>query len=317
MPANRLMYNIQTATPYLYNVELKYSNSGIQMKLFQPIGALTPYEGLTLEQIYSTQRGIDYNAVLNIDNFFVYPTSSRSLPVPTNNTFSLDLPTGNGNKVYMYTRETSVAANGDHVITVYRYAPISNLDYSDADATGASTLNTISAQYYTRSQKEFTLPISEFKTFISSTTTELKTAFETFVKDYATKSNIVADFNAKVWSSETEWSVSNGAYNSVFFSLVCPSQQSRSTIPPKFFSLATVQSSCKAVYVSRHPLITSFNKFGVPVYSVSAWGGVKSSSASVKNLIVNSGYNTPVTNNMSNINKNTVIGHKNNSLGIA
>jgi hypothetical protein len=317
MPANRLMYNIQDSSPYFYMTDLINSNSGITMKLFQPVNATTPYPNLTTSQIYSTQRNVDYNAIITIDNFFIYPTSSLSLPVPTNNIFALDLPTGNGNKVYMYTREASIAANGDHVVTVYRYTPVSNLDYNNVDATGAPTLNSISAQYYSRSKKQFTLPVSEFKTFISSSTTDLKTSFETFVKDYATKNNIVANFNSQVWGPETSFEIPNGTYNSVFFSLVCPSQQARSTIPPKFFSVTTDQSPCKAVYVTKPPLLTSFNKFGVPTFSVSGWGTMKSQAVSVKNLIVSPGYNTPVAPDMSNINKNSVLGHKNNSLGLA
>lgn len=327
MPANRLMYNIQDSSPYFYKVGLVNSSSGITMKLFQPENANTPYPDLTTEQIYSTQRNVDYNSVITIDNFFIYPASSLIEDGPINNTFALDLPTGNGNKVYMYTRETSIASNGDHVVTVYRYAPFSNvnytnvdgtnLDYNNVDANGAPTLSSVSAQYYTRSKKQFTLPVSEFKTFISSSTTDLKTSFETFVKDYATKNNIVADFNSQVWGPATAFEIPNGTYNSIFFSLVCPSQQARSTIPPKFFSVATDQSPCKAVYVTKPPLLTSFNKFGVPTFSVSGWGTMKSQAVSVKNLIVSPGYNTPVAPDMSNINKNSVIGHKNNSLGLA
>ena len=327
MPANRLMYNIQASSPYFYKVDLKYSNSGIQMKLFQPENANTPYPNLTTAQIYSTQRNVDYNAVISIDNFFIYPTSSLSLPLRTNNIFSLDLPTGNGNKVYMYTRELSVASNGDTIITVYKYAPFSNLDYTDVDgtnldynnvdATGQPTLSSISAQYYSRSTKQITLPVSEFKTFISNSGTEFRTAFSTFVKDYATRNNIVAALNSQDWGPETAFEIEDGIYNYTFFSLVCPSLTARSTIPPKFFSVATDQSPCKAVYVTYPPLTTSFNKFGVPVYTVSAWGGVKTSSVSIKNLIVNPGYNTPISNDLSNINKNSAVSHKSSGVGIA
>jgi hypothetical protein len=326
MPANRLMYNIQDSSPYFYKVGLVNSSSGIKMKLFQPENANTPYPDLTTAQIYSTQRGIDYNAVISIDNFFIYPSSSLIEDGPTNNTFTLDLPTGNGNKVYMYTRESSVASNGDHIVTVYRYAPFSNvsynnvdgtnLDYNNVDATGAPTLSSVSAQYYTRSKKQFTLPVSEFKTFISSSTTELKTSFETFVKDYATKNNIVSGFNSQVWGPATAFEIPNGTYNSVFFSLVCPSQQAMSTIPPKFFSVATDQSPCKAVYVTKPPLLTAVNKFGVPTFSVSGWGTMKSQAVSVKNLIVNPGYNTPLAPDLSNINQNGVVSHKSNGIGM-
>ena len=324
MPANRLMYNIQASSPYFYKVGLKYSSSGIQMKLFQPENANTPYPNLTTAQIYSTQRNVDYNAVISIDNFFIFP--ALSLPVATNNIFSLDLPSGNGNKVYMYTRESSVASNGDHIVTVYRYAPFSNvnytdvdgtnLDYNNVDATGAPILSSVSAQYFTRSKKQFTLPVSEFKTFISSSTTELKTAFETFVKDYATKNNIVSGFNSQAWGPATAFEIPNGTYNSVFFSLVCPSQQARSTIPPKFFSVTTDQSPCKAVYVTKPPLLTAVNKFGVPNFSVSGWGTMKSQAVSVKNLIVNTGYNTPIAPDMSNINQNGIVSHKSNGIGM-
>jgi hypothetical protein len=276
------------------------------MKIFQPQNANTPYPDLTTAQIYSTQRGIDYNAVIKIDSFFNYTTSP----------FALDLPTGAGNKVYMYTRELSVNSDGDHVVTVYRYVPINNVDYNNVALDGTPTLNSISAQYFSRQKKEFTLPMSEFKTFISTNGTELKTAFETWVKDYATNSSTVFSTSPHTWSSAT--AIPSGTYGSVFFSLVCPSQQAMSKIPPKFFSVATNQSPCKAVYVTKPPLLSAFNNFGVPTFTVSGWGGVKSASVSTRNLIVNQGYNTPVTSgSLANININTVSGLTTNSVGIA
>jgi hypothetical protein len=305
-PANRLIYNIQASKPYFYKVSLVNSNSGITMKIFQPQNANTPYPDLTTAQIYSTQRGIDYNAVIKIDSFFNYTTSP----------FALDLPTGAGNKVYMYTRELSVNSDGDHVVTVYRYVPINNVDYNNVALDGTPTLNSISAQYFSRQKKEFTLPMSEFKTFISTNGTELKTAFETWVKDYATNSSTVFSTSPHTWSSAT--AIPSGTYGSVFFSLVCPSQQAMSKIPPKFFSVATNQSPCKAVYVTKPPLLSAFNNFGVPTFTVSGWGGVKSASVSTRNLIVNQGYNTPVTSgSLANININTVSGLTTNSVGIA
>lgn len=327
LPANRLRYKDQESSPYFYVDTLINSNSGITMKLFQPANATTPYDGLSRQQIYSTQRGIDHNATISIDSFFIFPHSSLIEDGPTNNTFSLDLPTGNGNKVYMYTREASIASNGDHVITIYRYAPFSNIQYADVDATnldynnvdstGAPSLNTISAKYYTRSKKQFTLPISEFNTFIASSTTELKTAFETFVKNYATTNNIVSNFHSQVWSTAETFEVPNGTYNYVFFSLVCPSLTARSTIPSQFFSVVTDQSPCKAVYVTKPPLLTAFNSFGVPLSSITAWGSMKLASISANNVILNTSYNNTVNNSMSNILQKGVTGHTSNGVGIA
>lgn len=326
LPANRLQYKDQESSPYFYVDTLINSNSGITMKLFQPANANTPYAGLSRTQIYSTQRGIDHNATISIDSFFIFPDSSLIEDGPTNNTFSLDLPTGNGNKVYMYTRESSVASNGDHVISIYRYAPFSNveqadvdatnLDYNNIDATGATSLNTISAKYYMRAKKQFTFPISEFNKFIVSSTTELKTAFETFVKDYATKNNIVENFRSQVWSTAEKFEVPNGTYNYVFFSLVCPSLTAMSTIPTMFFSLATEQSPCKAVYVTKPPLLTAFNSFGVPLTSITAWGSMKLASVSATNVILNSSSNDTVNNSMSNILQKGVVGNTTSSVGI-
>ena len=326
LPANRLMYNIQETSPYFYNVELLNSSSGIKMNLFQPQNANTPYPDLTTAQIYSTQRGIDHNATISIDSFFIFPDSSLLEDGPTNNTFSLDLPTGNGNKVYMYTRESTIATNGDIVVTVYRYAPVSNIqyvdvdatniDYNNVDATGAPTLSSVSAKYYTRSKKVFTLPVSEFKTFMSSSTTELKSSFETFIRDYATKNNVVENFKSQVWGPEVTFEIPNGTFNYAFFSLVCPSKTAMATIAPMFFSVVTDQSPCKAIYLTKPPLLSAFNKFGVPTFTVTGWGSMITTAVSTSSVIVNSSYNTPVTPDLSNITRSAAAGQQINNLGI-
>ena len=296
------------------------------MNLFQPQNANTPYPDLTTAQIYSTQRGIDHNATISIDSFFIFPDSSLLEDGPTNNTFSLDLPTGNGNKVYMYTRESTIATNGDIVVTVYRYAPFSNIqyadvdatniDYNNVDATGAPTLSSVSAKYYTRSKKVFTLPVSEFKTFMSSSTTELKSSFETFIRDYATKNNVVENFKSQVWGPEVTFEIPNGTFNYAFFSLVCPSKTAMATIAPMFFSVVTDQSPCKAIYLTKPPLLSAFNKFGVPTFTVTGWGSMITTAVSTSSVIVNSSYNTPVTPDLSNITRSAAAGQQINNLGI-
>jgi len=318
-PVNRLTYLNRETSPYVfYKDSLTNSNSGITMKLFQVENAVEPASTMTSEEIFDTQRLIS-NVSINYENFFILPSSSIQIPVTPppaepvpfvapSNTFAINLPTSNGSETYLYTRETSTDQYGDHVITLYRYNVIDDIDLSPRQVYSGTLIQ--------RSQKTITIPKSAFIEYIS-TQTNLTNSFENFAKDYVTNNTFASGIHSQVWTAPASWGITGGVYNSVTFSIVTPSDSSQLAIPPKFFSVDLINNTCRAVFIQKNPILTAFNTLGLQILQITADGTIKTPSISTTGVTLSAPNNSAVSSNFSELNKKTISAQKSNNLGIA
>ena len=183
LPANRLRFLTTSTKDLLFVDALLDSNSGIQMKLFQPELSNTPYTDMTTSDIYSTGAPFNYNITVKIDNFFILPSKSKSQssrpvlspPLAENkdNTFKLDLLAGSGTRVTLYTRETSIdnsVTPAQYVTKIYRWGSVNNVDYMDQVTSGKPDINqkAITCIFLTREVKTLTMDTNDFITSINN-----------------------------------------------------------------------------------------------------------------------------------------------------
>ena len=288
------------------------------MKLFQVENAVEPASTKTSEEIFATQRLIS-NVSINYENFFILPSSSIQVPVTPppaepvpfvapSNTFAINLPTSNGSETYLYTRETSTDQNGNHVITLYRYNVIDDIDLSPRQVYSGTLIQ--------RSQKTITIPKSAFIEYIS-TQTNLTNSFENFAKDYVTNNTFASGIHSQVWTAPASWGITGGVYNSVTFSIVTPSGSSQLAIPPKFFSVDLIKNTCRAVFIQKNPILTAFNTLGLQILQITADGTIKTPSISTTGVTLSAPNNSAVSSDFSELNKKTISAQKSNNLGIA
>ena len=123
------------------------------MKLTQPLNTNTPYPNLSSNQAYSSISTNNANVTIKIDNFFILP--SYSLTSTDENSFSLDLPAGQGTKVSMFTHELISNTDGSIDIIVYKYKAINNVDYSNVNNDGSAddSLQSIALTFLEREYK--------------------------------------------------------------------------------------------------------------------------------------------------------------------
>ena len=304
LPANRIMY-LNNNTSNFYIKELIDSNSGIQLLLHQPSpNSNTPYD-LSTSEIYSTGATINANITLQIDSFF------------SQNAFSLNLQTGAGTKVNLYTREM-VQNNNDFKVYIYKYSSINNVDYNNVDNNGISDANNlaISLTFLQRSYKEIDINTNDFIVFVKTLSREnIKTAFEEYIKIRAQE--LESNLSAQQWILDTTWPTSDSSdiYNSVYASLVCYSTEALKSIVPKVFS-TTFDGKSKAFYVSKHPILSSFDKLGRTTFQITHAGTMILPTVSTGTTIFNASSNSAPNSSLENINVNHTSSNKKSNMSL-
>ena len=279
--------------------QLKNDKSGILLSLTQPLNVNTPYSGLPINDAFSNTATDNSSILINIDNFFILP--SRSLSSSTENEFSLDLPSGNGTKVYMLTHEKQTNADGSVDIFVYRYASINNVDYNNVQSNGttSSSLQTITLKFLQREYKKLTITSSDFANAFTQLSTsglpagtKLSQVYDAFIASRASA------FDNLPWILDT--SLSDEQKELVYANIQCYTKRSQQTIPPKIFTTRPDGKS-KSFIVHKYPLYTIYDKLGRKTFQISSWGSIITNTIVTSSMSLTTSKNETTAGNFGNI----------------
>lgn len=301
LPANRLMY-CNDDTSYFYMDSLNDSNSGIQMKLLQPLNTNTPYPNLSMNQVYSSNATKNANVTINIDNFFILP--SHSLSCSTENSFNLDLPAGQGTKVCMITHELLSNTDGSIDIIVYKYKAINNVDYSNVNNDGSSdgSLQSIALTFLEREYKMVSISSADYTASFRTIGIKPNQSFDTFIANQASK------FESLPWTLDTNWPNANMPDTpSVYVNVSQYTQAAQQTIPAKVFATRT-DGKAKALLAWKYPIFTVLDKLGRKTFQISGSGSITTSSVATSRVSLNNYKNEATSGNFSNILKSSQVG---------
>ena len=308
LPANRLMY-CNDNTSYFFKDSLINNNSGIQMKLTQPLNTNTPYPNLSSNQAYSSISTNNANVTIKIDNFFILP--SYSLTSTDENSFSLDLPAGQGTKVSMFTHELISNTDGSIDIIVYKYKAINNVDYSNVNNDGSAddSLQSIALTFLEREYKMVSVSSADYAAALKTVGVKPIQSFDTFIRSQASK------FESLPWTQDTNWPESNMPDStSVYASVNLYTKQAQQTIPAKVFATRT-DGKAKALLVWKYPFFTVLDKLGRKTFQVNGCGNVNTGSVTTSSVSLNKSKNEPTTGTLDNILKSSPVGWSSTSMG--
>ena len=301
LPANRLMY-CNDNTSYFFKDSLINSNSGIQMKLTQPLNTNTPYPNLSMNQVYSSNATNNDNVTIEIDNFFILP--SYSLTTPTVNSFNLDLPAGQGTKVFMFTHELISNTDGSIDIIVYKYKAINNVDYSNVNNDGSAddSLQSIALTFLQREYKMVSISSADYAASLKTPSIKPVNTFDTFIAGQASK------FESLPWTLDSNWSSANMPdSHSIYANIGLYTQTAQQTIPAKVFSTRT-DGKAKAILAWKYPIFTVLDKLGRKTFQISGSGSITTSSVATSRVSLNNYKNETTSGNFSNILKSSQVG---------
>jgi hypothetical protein len=270
LPLNRLMY-INSIKSYFFEDSLVNNNSGIIMKLLQPLNTNTPYSTLSTAQVFSSEEINNANITISIENFFIFKENTPML--------QLNLPAGQGTKVSLLTHETITNTDGSIDIYVYKYKAINNVDYNDVNNDGSpysyNSLESVELTFLERQYKMISISSSQYATLF--TNLELARPENGF-KINQLHDEIIASQSYKFanlpWIQDTNWpepilptKQENASYTNLHFY----TNTARSTLPPKIFSTRT-DGKAKVFMIFKYPLLTFFDKIGRSQFKVTGWG---------------------------------------------
>ena len=301
LPANRLMY-CNDNTSYFFKDSLINNNSGIQMKLTQPLNTNTPYPNLSSNQAYSSISTNNANVTIKIDNFFILP--SYSLTSTDENSFSLDLPAGQGTKVSMFTHELISNTDGSIDIIVYKYKAINNVDYSNVNNDGSAddSLQSIALTFLEREYKMVSISSADYAASLKTPSIKPVNTFDTFIAGQASK------FESLPWTLDSNWSSANMPdSHSIYANIGLYTQTAQQTIPAKVFSTRT-DGKAKAILAWKYPIFTVLDKLGRKTFQISGSGSITTSSVATSRVSLNNYKNETTSGNFSNILKSSQVG---------
>jgi hypothetical protein len=301
LPANRLMY-CNDNTSYFFKDSLINSNSGIQMKLTQPLNTNTPYPNLSMNQVYSSNATNNDNVTIEIDNFFILP--SHSLTTPTVNSFNLDLPAGQGTKVSMFTHELISNTDGSIDIIVYKYKAINNVDYSNVNNDGSAddSLQSIALTFLEREYKMVSISSADYAASLKTPSIKPVNTFDTFIAGQASK------FESLPWTPDSNWPSANMPdSHSIYANIGLYTQTAQQTIPAKVFSTRT-DGKAKAILAWKYPIFTVLDKLGRKTFQISGSGSITTSSVATSRVSLNNYKNEPTSGTLDNILKSSQVG---------
>ncbi len=305
LPANRLI-QLKTTTSNFYLSQLTNSNSGVLMKLLQPLNVNTPFQNLLVTDIFSSVAAENANVVIRIDNFFILP--SRDQTAPTGNEFSLDLPTGKGTKISLLTHETISNKDGSLDLFVYKYNAINNIDYNNvnADGTTVNSLQTITLNFLERQYKKVSVSSSEYAAAFTQlnpsaqpTGTRLNQSYDTFIASQASK------FDNLPWITDN--SLYGDDLNMVYANIQCYTKRAQQIIPPRIFSTRS-DGKAKVFMVFKYPVYTVLDKLGRKNFQITNWGSLISNTIISSSLSLTQVKSETTTGNFSNILENSSVG---------
>ena len=295
VPVNRLMYYIDnTAILYMPSNGLINVQSGISLKMRQPIVTNTPYYP------YLTSANnlflIDQNSAnisFSIGNFFI----------PVTDSFDLLMPAGAGTKVYLYTRQ--IVNSGSNIdMYVYRYKGINNYstDNVDYDLNGA---NNITLYFNRREFIKKTVTASDFNTFLNNKEMITKqdiidgNVYDKFIAQQSI--GISSGINDVNWKTDLSWpttDTTDSVNNMLYVSVTCYDDETKATVPGKIFAAT---ESGKAFIYSKFPIIDIRNKLGQPHVTLTHDGTLRTPSLTTSSLLLNKVKNIPTGTDFENI----------------
>jgi len=292
LPANRLMF-CNNNDSYFYMDSLSSDNSGIVLKLLQPLNTNTPYPNLSISEVFSSNATENANVTLQIDNFFLLANSLK-----------LDLPTGQGTKVSMFTHEVISNTDGSVDIFVYKYKAINNIDYVNVKNNGspADSLQSVTLTFLQREYKQVSISSAEYasaftKLNTSGPNTKLNQSFDAFITSKA------SNFDSLPWVLDTNWPDANLPYNetnSIYANISCLTEYAQTNILPKVFATRT-DGKAKVFMVHKYPIFTVLDKLGRKTFQITGWGSTVSSSIATSGVSLSRFKNESTTGNFSNI----------------
>ena len=307
LPANRLMYS-SSISQNLYMDQLTNNNSGILMKLMQPLITNTPFSNLTVRDVFSNSATDNFNIKFKVDNFFILP--SKSLSNETNNSISLDLPTGKGTKVTLYTRQVVSVNDGSIQLYVYKYDALNPLDYNNVNIDGsiANSSQTIKLKFLNRQYKKVTIPSSEYASAFTQLSlsglpagTKLNQSYDAFIASQAPK------FENLPWISDSSFENDQMQQDLLYVSIECYTQKTQQRILPMLFSTRP-DGKAKTFMVFKYPILTTLDKLGRKIFQITNWGSTVSNSIVTANLFSAESKGAPTNGDFNNILKNTLSG---------
>jgi hypothetical protein len=308
LPSNRLMFSTSPTSPYLNMDELINNKSGILMKLFQPLITNTPFNNLTVRDVFSNSATDNFNIKIMVENFFILP--SISLTNPKINSFSLDLPTGKGTKVTLYTRQTLSSNDGSIQIYVYKYESLNPVDYNNVNANGTidKLSQAIKLQFLNRKYKMVSISSSEYANAFTQlslsglpTGTRLNQSYDAFIASQAPK------FDSLPWIQDTSFENDDIQKDLLYVSIECYTQRSQQRILPMLFSTRP-DGKAKSVMIFKYPISTTLDKLGRKIFQITNWGSTISNSLVTSNLYTVIPKGVPTTGDFSNVLKNSLSG---------
>ena len=309
LPANRLMY-CNDNTSYFFKDSSFNSNSGIQMKLSQPLNTNTPYPNLSMNQVYSNSSTAASNAnvIINISNFFILP--SYSISTPTVNSFKLNLPAGQGTKVCMITHELISNTDSSIDIIVYKYRAINNVDYSNVnnDGSAADSLQSIALTFLQREYKMVSISSADYAASLKIPGVKPVNTFDTFIASKA------SNFESLPWILDTAWPDATDTSSSVYASVSLYTKTAQQTVPTTVFTTRP-DGKTKAILVWKYPIFSVLDKLGRKTFQITGSGSVTAGSVATARVSLNNSKNVPTTGNLSNMLQSSSVGWSNSGVG--
>jgi len=307
LPSNRLMYS-SSISQNLYMDQLTNNNSGILMKLMQPLITNTPFLNLTLRDVFSSSTVENFNIKFKVDNFFILP--SVSLTNPTNNFISLDLPTGKGTKVSLYTRQTISGNDGSIQIYVYKYEALNPVDYNNVNINGTidNLSQAIKLKFLNRKYKMVSISSSEYANAFTQlslsglpASTRLNQSYDAFISRQAPK------FENLPWIQDTSFENDEMQKDLLYVTIECYTKISQQRILPMLFSTRP-DGKAKSFMIFKYPILTTLDKLGRKIFQVTNWGSTISNSIVTANLYTVIPKGVPTNGDFSNVLKNSLSG---------
>jgi len=295
VPVNRLMYYIDnTAILYMPSNGLINVQSGISLKMRQPIVTNTPYYPYltSANNLFLIDQN-SANITFSIGNFFIPSTSN----------FDLALPAGSGTKVNLLTRQIA-NSNNNIDMYVYRYKGINNVstDNVDYDLNGA---NNITIYFNSREYIKKTVSASDFNNFLNDKTKITKDdiingrVYDKFITNQSV--GISTGNNDANWVYDASWPSTDNSdenNNMLYVSVTCFDDETSATVPGKIFAAT---ENGKAFICSKFPIIDIRNKIGQPQVTLTHDGTLKAPSLSTSNVLLNRVNNTSSGTDFNNI----------------
>ena len=279
--ANELL-DLSNNSAYFSLAEALPSNSGVIMNLIQPTNPYT----ITGSEIFATNNNpLPPNIKIKIESFFFTGLTSANPLVLTN---KFNLPTGDGQKVTLYTRKLFIdEATGAATIKVYKYIPLSNIGKGVDLAEQVDLL-----LYNTRYVKSIPLPLIPIP---QSGVIQLSDRLNAIQKS----------------SIPSSWTFDSDFNKLTHVCLVNLNKDSLAKIPPLLFSSRS-NGLAKATYISKKSLFKCVNKVGMPIFEIDYAGNVKSDIVSVNKIVLNSREEAIPNKTLSNYSLLSMLGFMNN-----